>query len=184
MQFFGVGVRILIFPQHVNRESMTLVTPNSLLLSTAPPRCAPEDAIYPLPHRIHRLLSNSILPIRTQNRLRDNGSLRSFVDTLIKISASLVAMSNTKAAINFIRLTRRMKIIKYGEHDLQRIELFFPDSATKQVRGLVYFAVRTLLQKMIRSRKSISLTNIHLLLMFVFFFNKNLSKSKAWWRMG
>jgi len=119
---------------------MTLVSPTSLLLSTAPPRCPPEDVVYPLPHRINRLLSNTIFPVRTQNRLRDNGSLRSFVDGCVKVSASLMAVRNASAAMSFIRLSRRVKIVKYGEHCLQTIELLFPE--TNQVKGLVYFVVR------------------------------------------
>lgn len=119
---------------------MTLVSPTSLILSTAPPRCRPEDAVYPLPHRINRLLSRTIFPVRTQNKLRDNGTLRSFVDSCVKVTAPLIAVNNAAATLQFIRLSRRVKTVKYGEHSLQRIDLLFPE--TTKIKGLVYFVVR------------------------------------------
>jgi len=87
--------------------------------------------------RITRALG-STLTLETQNSLRDGGGFRRIVDGLVSMSIPSLAATNPSAARKFMKVTRNMTTIRYGKHEMQRIELFMP-SGTAQCNGVLFF---------------------------------------------
>ena len=80
------------------------------------------------------------LPLSWQSWLRDSGSLRAFADTCMTHSVPLIAVASPQIMVNFRTLSQNCKTIRYGQHPMQIIDLFFPE--TNKPRGLVFFVVR------------------------------------------
>jgi acetyl esterase/lipase len=106
----------------------------------------------PLPTRVTRYIG-SVLPLHWQHDFRDSGKFRSVADGLVKLTCPLVAASRLKEIREFIELTAftkstkrwRREIIRYGKHEMQHIDLFWPNlyhSANVQptfIRGTITF---------------------------------------------
>jgi hypothetical protein len=97
------------------------------------------DAGPRLPDQMTRHLG-ATLPLSWQNAGRDSGMFRSIFDTLVTASMPLAAIGNPSAALQFFRLTRNLKRIRYGVHDTNFIDLIFPDNCPPtEWTGLVFF---------------------------------------------
>jgi len=109
-----------------------------------------KNEILPHPHlstgpevaqKMTRALG-ALLPLSSQNKFRDNGGFRSLADTSVLLSTPLIALTKPHAAANFLKLSKSYEEIRYGSHDMQRMELYLPSSTTtsdNDVRGLVFF---------------------------------------------
>ena len=96
------------------------------------------------PDQISRLISSHILPLKLQNKYRDDGTFRTLSDLAISCSVPSLAFINPRAAWNFITLTKDvMKQIRYGTmHESQKIDFFLPLGVDEDdIRGLVFFVV-------------------------------------------
>jgi acetyl esterase/lipase len=82
----------------------------------------------------------TILPLPWQNSFRDSGGLRNTLDTLVTCSMPVGAVINPSAAAEFLRLTRKMETIPYGDHEMQFIDMFLPECPEAQISGLIFFA--------------------------------------------
>lgn len=74
-----------------------------------------------------RLLA-TILPLSWQHHLRDSGGFRSICDNLVTLSIPGAAVVNPGAALQFLRLSRQVQTLRYGDHESQFIDVFFPRS--------------------------------------------------------
>lgn len=82
----------------------------------------------------------SLLPLSWQNHMRDSGGFRSIFDRLVEYSIPVGAITNPKAALTFLRLTRQCHTIFYGQHESQLIDLYFPEHCPRdQWLGMVFF---------------------------------------------
>ncbi len=109
------------------------------------------------PDQITRYISSHILPLGMQNKLRDNGTFRSLSDTAVTCSVPCLGITNPKAAMNFISLSKTIVQINYGfGHPSQKIDLFLPPLSESSnctsgsdcdnvngngVKGLIFFVV-------------------------------------------
>ena len=92
-----------------------------------------------LSDKVTRFLS-TILPIRWLNHGRDSGFFRKISDGIVTGSIPLAALANPKAATVFLHLSQQMRVIKYGKHESQFIDMFFPERVKREeLRGLVFF---------------------------------------------
>jgi acetyl esterase/lipase len=82
----------------------------------------------------------TILPLSWQNSFRDSGGFRSTADTLVTWSIPVGAVTNPSAAAEFLRLTRKVETIPYGDHEMQFIDMFLPECPEAQINGLIFFA--------------------------------------------
>ena len=84
-----------------------------------------------------------ILPLSIQHKLRDNGSFRSIADSLVtSVAIPLGALTCPSAAKDFVRLSKNFTQLRYGDHESQFIDVFFPDTEslkTQKARGMVFF---------------------------------------------
>lgn len=85
-----------------------------------------------------------LLPMPWVNSVRDSGSFRSIIDSLITVTAPSLVLSSPSAAFQFRNLTSRCKRIKYGPHSMHVIDLFFPETSNREAPhvkpgGLVFF---------------------------------------------
>ena len=109
---------------------------------------ANADLSRPHPHllvgpegadQITRFLG-SLLPLSWQNHIRDSGGFRFIFDTLVEYSIPVGAVTNPKAALSFLRLTRQCRTIPYGNHESQFIDLYVPENfPQEQWAGMVFF---------------------------------------------
>jgi hypothetical protein len=82
----------------------------------------------------------SVLPLSWHNHVRDNGGFRSISDTVVTCSIPAGAVANPAAAVSFLRLTRQVQTIPYGDHhESQFMDMFFPECPRQELRGLVFF---------------------------------------------
>ena len=117
-----------------------------------------------LPDRITRYIG-STLPLEWQHDFRDSGKFRRVADGIVKLSAPFLALGGMhwKEVRDFIELSHsdaskkskwKKQLIRYGEHKMQFINLFWPnsdrgDKGSKQnksqnsqqvcIRGTVFF---------------------------------------------
>lgn len=86
---------------------------------------------------------SKIIPLSVQHKMRDNGSFRFIADSLVtSLAIPLGAISCPSAARDFVRLSKNLTQLRYGDHESQFIDLFFPDHKTAsppKVRGMVFF---------------------------------------------
>jgi acetyl esterase/lipase len=107
-----------------------------------------DGTIIPHPHvpvgpegsdQVTRFLG-SVLPLSWHNYVRDSGGFRSISDTVVTCSIPAGAVANPGAAVSFLRLTRQMQTIPYGDHhESQFMDMFFPECSRQELRGLVFF---------------------------------------------
>lgn len=91
---------------------------------------------------ITRYLVGVVCPLSWQNKWRDSGSLRSFVDTLVTYAAPIMTLLiQPTAFIKFQKLTQQCQTIQYGAHHLQKMDLFFPNGDCELAKGLLFFVV-------------------------------------------
>ena len=81
----------------------------------------------------------TILPLSWQNYCRDSGGFRSISDRLVTSSMPFGAMANPGAALDFLRLTRKVHSMPYGKHESQFIDMFFPECSREEMTGMVFF---------------------------------------------
>lgn len=84
----------------------------------------------------------TVLPIPLQNRTRDSGTFRWIVDSLVQVSAPLMALTAPTSALrDFVRLSQTCVRHAYASHPLQFIELYLPkdEKKKKKTRHLVFF---------------------------------------------
>lgn len=90
-----------------------------------------------LPDRITRYVGSK-LPLAWQHDFRDSGKFRKVADGMVKLSAPLLAFGGMrwKEVSDFIELSHsdaskgskwKRQLIRYGEHKMQFINLFWPD---------------------------------------------------------
>ena len=93
-----------------------------------------------LADQITRFLG-TVLPTEYLNHVRDTGGFRTVFDSICTYSAPLLAISNPRAALSFMKLTKECQTISYGSDDpSQFVDVFFPDNIPpKQVNGMVFF---------------------------------------------
>lgn len=80
-------------------------------------------------------------------QIGDSGVFRSIADTMVAVSAPTLAVSNPSAALQFLKLTKRCIHIRYGQHRMHVIDMFFPSRESgvplkEKPRGLIFFVVR------------------------------------------
>jgi hypothetical protein len=82
-----------------------------------------------------------MLPLHWQHDFRDSGKFRSLADGMVKLTCPLVAAGRWREVLDFIDLNRpitidgdnrvkrrwRRELIRYGEHDMQYVDLFWPN---------------------------------------------------------
>jgi hypothetical protein len=74
------------------------------------------------------------------NEWRDNGTFRRISDRVVKATVSIAAIGNPRAAIRFLDLTNKVKVIRYGKHKSQFIDMFFPENIQREeLSGLIIF---------------------------------------------
>ena len=79
--------------------------------------------------------------------LGDSGSFRCIVDTIITMTAPTMAVISPSSALEFARLSRRCRKLKYGSHSMHVIHMFFPDAddyeglSVREPCGLLFFVV-------------------------------------------
>ena len=89
--------------------------------------------------RLTRYLG-ATLPLTWQNKGRDSGTFGTIADALVTCSIPMAAIANPQAAIQFLKLTKNLKRIYYGNHPSNYIDLFFPENCTEeQCDGLLFF---------------------------------------------
>lgn len=67
-----------------------------------------------------------LLPLSTQNDWRDSGTFRTISDGLVTASAPLIAAFHPSVIPRFLKLTSKLKVIRYGPHERQTMDVFFP----------------------------------------------------------
>jgi len=77
------------------------------------------------------------LPIQWLKRNLDNGTLRSIADGLFALSAPSLALTNYSAFLRFVHLTFNRKVLQYGSHKSQFVDMYLPDK--HRPRGFVMF---------------------------------------------
>ncbi len=75
-----------------------------------------------------------------QNKIRDSGLGGFIADTLVQLSMPGIAAENTAALSTYIDLTLKKKVIQYGKHNSQIMDLFLPEDPNS-VRGVAFFVV-------------------------------------------
>ncbi|GFH55244.1 hypothetical protein CTEN210_11720 [Chaetoceros tenuissimus] len=78
-----------------------------------------------------------VLPIPWLKRNLDNGTLRSIADGLFALTAPSLALANFSAFQKFVHLTSNRKVLQYGSHKTQFVDIFVPEN--QQPRGFVMF---------------------------------------------
>lgn len=82
----------------------------------------------------------TVLPIRLLNRGRDSGFFRKISDGIVTGSIPIAAIGNPTAAREFLRLSRQIHVIRYGEHESQFIDVLFPEGVNQDdLQGFVLF---------------------------------------------
>mmetsp|Transcript_63359 Transcript_63359/g.187226 ORF Transcript_63359/g.187226 Transcript_63359/m.187226 type:complete len:497 (-) Transcript_63359:389-1879(-) len=89
------------------------------------------------------------LPLPWQHSFRDSGGFRSLADFLVTASVPALALGNIQTSRNFLELTERRTEVRYGRHEMQKIDLFEPSvedagtgtgtTGSPRLRGLVFF---------------------------------------------
>ena len=126
------------YTDHTVRSRLSALLPHAHLRM---PRRLPHPHLPAGPElgdRITRALG-STLTLETQNALRDGGGFRRIVDGLVTMSVPSLAVTNPLAAKTFMKLTRKMITIRYGKHEMQKVELFMPRDSNSQCSGLLFF---------------------------------------------
>jgi acetyl esterase/lipase len=104
---------------------------------------------------LSRWIGLHLLSLSRQNEWRDQGVFRSISDTLVTVSAPMVAFMEPKAIRTFLRLSssRRLTKFQYGSHHMQQTHFLGPtppelrkknnsrnnSTSTSQIKGLVVF---------------------------------------------
>ncbi|CAB9519353.1 Probable isoprenylcysteine alpha-carbonyl methylesterase ICMEL1 [Seminavis robusta] len=78
------------------------------------------------------------LRVQLQHFLRDSGLLRAMVDTLVTIGTPALAMEHPDIVPRFLQLSQDCTRIKYGDHDMQGIDMFLPKEV-EEPKGLLFF---------------------------------------------
>lgn len=78
-----------------------------------------------------------VLPISWLEENLDNGTLRSIADGLFALTAPSLALANFSAFQRFVQLTLDRKLLQYGLHRSQFVDLFVPEKHSP--RGFVMF---------------------------------------------
>jgi acetyl esterase/lipase len=105
----------------------------------------------------------STLPLHWQHDIRDSGKFRSIADWAVKLSCPLMTAGRLREFIDFVELSRpveersdtktkrrwKREQIRYGEHDMQHIDLYWPNSqgmngkdetlTQTSIRGTIFF---------------------------------------------
>lgn len=83
----------------------------------------------------------SLLPLTWQNHVRDSGGFRSIFDNVVECSIPVGAITNPRAALSFLRLTRNRRVIRYGpHHESQFIDMYLPEACSQEKwTGMVFF---------------------------------------------
>ena len=71
--------------------------------------------------------------------LGDSGKFRSIVDGLVTSGVPAMAVTQPSLAGRFLHMTATRKTLRYGNHSMQIVDMFFPKEGTS--RGLVFFVV-------------------------------------------
>lgn len=141
----GVGNTDIDTTHNANKNTQKKQT-NSITTTPTHHPTHPHISLSPeTSEQISRYISSYILPLKYQNKYRDNGFFRTLSDNSVKCSVPSLAIINPNAAYTFIHLTKNvMKRIKYGllGHDSQYIDLFLPEGVSEdEMNGLVFFVV-------------------------------------------
>jgi acetyl esterase/lipase len=83
----------------------------------------------------------TVLPLSWQHSVRDSGGFRTISDTLVTTSIPLAAVTHPRVAARFLKLSRRVQRLQYGDHDYQFIDVLFPneDNDVENTNGLIFF---------------------------------------------
>mmetsp|Transcript_32396 Transcript_32396/g.58584 ORF Transcript_32396/g.58584 Transcript_32396/m.58584 type:complete len:384 (+) Transcript_32396:99-1250(+) len=118
----------------VNDQPKTLLSQRiSTPISSLPP--PPEASANPSDDGFRSFRQN--VPLSVQHWLRDSGMLRFIVNSLVYIGLPGLVQQYPDTLSTFLRLTNECTTIKYGNHPMQKMDVFEPKTVSKQSKGLV-----------------------------------------------
>ncbi len=118
----------------VNDQPKTLLSQRiSTPISSLPP--PPEASANPSDDGFRSFRQN--VPLSVQHWLRDSGMLRFIVDSLVYVGLPGLVQQYPDTLSTFLRLTNECTTIKYGDHPMQKVDVFEPKTISKQSKGLV-----------------------------------------------
>jgi len=124
-------------------DTEELITSESLARSSAAYNPKELEKRFSTGDRVIKAL-RIYLPLSWQNRFRDSGAFRNVSDTIVTLTAPLMAITNPSIAVNFLKLNSMMSIVPYGDHPMQKIQLFVPsqcdvDDNNEPKGGFLFF---------------------------------------------